>query len=213
MSETVVNKGLLRSLAKMPVPEHTGIYNLHLQASATLGTAGVRASVKLPPGIDRDEWLASQLVGIFTEVGQVMCVLMDICCEGTCPRMSAGKHVLYNWADETDPTPRPLPAKEYMRTLMEYAQTRLEDRKLLPIDGSPLPPEFHGLLTTLCKRFFRVYAHAYISHFQVIDDHDAQGHLNFCFKHFLFFVLEFDLLSKEEMQPLEQLIARFVAGQ
>ena len=39
----------------------------------------------------------------------------------------------------------------------------------------------------------------------------AEPHLNTCFKHFIFFVLEFDLMSEKEYEPLKELIASFIA--
>ena len=32
-----------------------------------MGTAGVRESVKLPPGISENEWIAAQALGVFEE--------------------------------------------------------------------------------------------------------------------------------------------------
>lgn len=209
--ETIqTNKHWLRNLTKQPVPSHSGIYKLHLQTKATIDSAAVRDSVKLPPGIDTDEWIASQLVGIYEEVVQLINVLEDVCSEESCPRMSAGKHTHYSWADEANPVPQQVSATEYMRRLAVYAEERLGDRALLPVDGSAFPPQFRQVASTLCKRFFRVYAHAYLSHFQVVRDHGAEGHLNCCYKHFLFFVMEFRLVSKGDMQPLWDLSERFL---
>ena len=35
-------------------------------------------------------------------------------------------------------------------------------------------------------------------------------HLNTCFKHFFYFVLEFDLIQKEELRPLQELIDKLI---
>jgi len=210
MAETTQQAKLswIRTVARMPVPAHTGIYKLHLQAEATLNAAAACEAVKLPVGIDENEWIAAQMVGIFEEVCNLVSVLDDLC---TCPRMSAGKHVHYSWADETNPQPRALTATQYMNTLVTYAESHLKDRELLPIDNAPFPPRFRQVMQTLCKRFFRVYAHAFLSHFQEISEGGVEAELNFCFKHFLQFVLEFDLVDRRDMQPLEQLIQKFTA--
>jgi len=195
-------------MARLPVPAHTGLYKLHLQADATLNAAGAYEAVRLPVGIDENEWIAAQMVGVFEQVCNLVSVLDDIC---NCPRMSAGKHVQYNWADEKNPQPQELTATQYMNTLVTYAESHLSDRELLPVDNSAFPPRFRQVMATLCKRFFRVYAHAFLSHFQELSEGGVQAELNFCFKHFLFFVLEFDLVDRRVMQPLEQLIQKFEA--
>lgn len=60
-------------------------------------------------------------------------------------------------------------------------QAILSDRSKLPVDGSLVPPEFQ------------------------------RAPLNFIFRHFLSFVLEFELVSKSDMEPLMQLVQRFTA--
>jgi len=40
----------------------------------------------------------------------------------------------------------------------------------------------------------------------------ANAHLNTCFKHFVYFILEFQLVSKEELAPLKKLIVKFAAS-
>ena len=39
----------------------------------------------------------------------------------------------------------------------------------------------------------------------------ADSHLNTCFKHFIFFVLEFELIDSKELEPLQELIDNMLA--
>ena len=51
---------------------------------------------------------------------------------------------------------------------------------------------------------FRVYAHIYYCHFERMGQLGAEPHLNTCFKHYMYFVYEFDLIPrKEELEPLQ----------
>lgn len=59
---------------------------------------------------------------------------------------------------------------------------------------------------TILKRLFRVYAHIYHEHFSHVVDLMEQAHLNTSFKHFIFFVQEFNLIDKRELAPLQELI-------
>ncbi|CAE7208177.1 mobA [Symbiodinium natans] len=190
-------------------PPHRGGHVLHLQAQETLGTSDIRASVKRPNSVDEDTWIASQSKVIFEEAVRVVSFISDICTDHTCPIMSAGEKVHYHWADETTTVPELLPAPQYMRRLVEWADAKLLDKDLLPSDGSPMPPELRPALAQILRRLFRVYAHAYVHHFQLIHDSGAEAHLNCNFKHFLFFVLEFNLVSMDEMLPLDGLIRKF----
>lgn len=59
---------------------------------------------------------------------------------------------------------------------------------------------------TILKRLFRVYAHIYHEHFGQVVDLSEEAHLNTSFKHFIFFVQEFNLIDKRELAPLQELI-------
>eukprot|EP00448_Togula_jolla_P023830 CAMPEP_0170590060 /NCGR_PEP_ID=MMETSP0224-20130122/11668_1 /TAXON_ID=285029 /ORGANISM="Togula jolla, Strain CCCM 725" /LENGTH=238 /DNA_ID=CAMNT_0010913831 /DNA_START=55 /DNA_END=771 /DNA_ORIENTATION=+ len=206
---TVNNKqGLFQKLTQ-PFPEHTGIFKLHMQASATMGTAEVREAVKLPPYVQEDEWIVAKTLGIYEEVTHVVSLMEDLC--GECKLMNAGKCITYAWANADGSQSRKVTAKEYMRNLLDFANEVLSDRELIPLDGRdfPDPEAFRKTIKVVLKRTFRVYAHAYIVHFQKIRDLDVEGQMNYCFKHFLFFVREFDLVTEKEMEPLMDLIRKF----
>jgi len=55
--------------------------------------------------------------------------------------------------------------------------------------GAPFPPNFRDVVKTILKRLFRVYAHIYHSHFQMIMNLEEVKHLNTCFKHFTLFIM------------------------
>ncbi len=70
----------------------------------------------------------------------------------------------------------------------------------------PFPRNFRDIVKQIFKRLFRVYAHIYYSHFHKIVSLGEEAHLNTCFKHFYYFICEFNLVDKKEMQPLQELI-------
>lgn len=72
-----------------------------------------------------------------------------------------------------------------------------------PLADVPFPKTFKGTVKNIFKRLFRVYAHIYYSHFEKIVELKAEAHLNTCFKHFIYFVLQFDLVEAKELAPLE----------
>jgi MOB kinase activator 1 len=64
------------------------------------------------------------------------------------------------------------------------------------------------------KRLFRVYAHIYYCHFERMSSLGAEPHLNTCFKHYMYFVYEFNLIpNRQELQPLQELIDKLIPGQ
>lgn len=98
-------------------------------------------------------------------------------------------------------------ASEYVQLLTQWVNAQLSDNALFPADGrTPYPPNFKHVVGLVCKRLFRVYAHLYHNHFRQVVEIGAEAHLNTCFKRFLFFVQEFELVALRELAPLKKLI-------
>eukprot|EP00930_Biecheleria_cincta_P058222 TRINITY_DN4407_c0_g1_i1.p1 TRINITY_DN4407_c0_g1~~TRINITY_DN4407_c0_g1_i1.p1 ORF type:complete len:216 (-),score=42.31 TRINITY_DN4407_c0_g1_i1:3-650(-) len=190
----------------------TGSYPASLVAEASLGTEDVRASVVKPSHVDEDTWIASKSKLILEEVVRVVHLLEDLCTDESCPVMCAGKDTKYSWADEANPNPVQLTAPEYMRVLVDWAHSKLFSKELIPVDGSPMPRNLRSNLSIIFRRVFRVYAHVYRHHLEPIRSCGAEAHINCCFKHFLYFVLHFRLVTRAEMAPLDSLIKK-MAGE
>ena len=74
-----------------------------------------------------------------------------------------------------------------------------------------------------------MYAHIYHQHFKVINEIllalvlcfnvqeivslGEEAHLNTSFKHFVYFIQEFELIDKKELAPLQELIDRLTSLQ
>jgi len=188
-------------------------FQLHQHAQATLGAGRLRDAVKLPKGEDLHDWLAVNLTDFYNEVSLLYGVLADVCTPTCCPTMSAGPRYEYKWADGVRiKKPIRCTAPKYMDYMMNWAQTTLEDESIFPIRvGEPFPANIHSVICSIFKRLFRVYAHMYVLHFASIQEMGAEPHLNTCFRHFMLFVREFDLIEPQELAPLRTLIDKIYA--
>ena len=93
---------------------------------------------------------------------------------------------------------------------MTWVQEQLDDESIFPSKvGVPFQKKFPTLVSTIFKRLFRVYAHIYHSHFPQVIELGSEAHLNTSFKHFIYFVLEFDLIQRKELEPMQELIDTF----
>ncbi|NXS13074.1 MOB1A kinase, partial [Neodrepanis coruscans] len=127
-------------------------------------------------------------------------------------------------------------APKYIDYLMTWVQDQLDDETLFPskigkcspgaqggtsqrvtvttppchcpIPGVPFPKNFMSVAKTILKRLFRVYAHIYHQHFDSVMRLQEEAHLNTSFKHFIFFVQEFNLIDRRELAPLQELIEK-----
>ena len=140
-------------------------------------------------------------------------LIEDNLTEEAFPSMTAGPKYEYFWQDETEyKTPTQLPAKKYIQRLLAWVDEYLSDASVFPTDSDMVfPDNFRSVVQRIFRRLFRIYAPIYYHHWDSIRSMGADAHLNTCFKHFIFFVRRFDLISSEELAPLDELIASFLA--
>jgi MOB kinase activator 1 len=182
--------------------------------------------VKLPHGQDRSEWLAINTVDFFNQINLLYGCISEFCTNESCPIMSAGKKYEYLlWAESSkNSKPSTCSAPEYVNKLLEWIGTchllnanplieqQLDNEALFPSSGN-FPANFEStVIKTIFKRMFRVYSHIYYSHMEKIENIGEDAHLNTCFKHFIYFVKEFDLVDEQEQKPLANVIEQIMAG-
>jgi MOB kinase activator 1 len=188
--------------------------NLHktIQATmkATLGGGELRQAVKLPEGEEMNEWIAVNTVHFYNAANMIYGTCAEFCTEKECPTMCAGRNE-YLWKDGVNyKKPTRVSAPVYIDLLLNWVSDQISDPNIFPVDeDAKFPRNFMSIVKNIYKRLFRLYAHIYWQHFAKMKAIGANAHLNTCFKHFVFFILEFNLVSKQAMAPLEKFIAKF----
>ncbi|XP_076990715.1 MOB kinase activator 1A isoform X1 [Tamandua tetradactyla] len=149
-------------------------------------------------------------VDFFNQINMLYGTITEFCTEASCSVMSAGPRYEYHWADGTNiKKPIKCSAPKYIDYLMTWVQDQLDDETLFPSKiGVPFPKNFMSVAKTILKRLFRVYAHIYHQHFDSVMQLQEEAHLNTSFKHFIFFVQEFNLIDRRELAPLQELIEK-----
>ncbi|KAK9479278.1 Mob1/phocein [Lipomyces japonicus] len=183
-------------------------FQLRQYAEATLGSGSLRLAVLLPEGEDLNEWLAVNTVDFYNQINMLYGTVTEFCSPRSCPEMKATDEYEYLWQDsEKYKRPTKLSAPDYIENLMNWVQSYFESDSVFPSKiGVPFPRNFGQIIRTIFKRLFRVYAHIYCSHFEVITELGMQPHLNTSLKHFVFFAKEFDLIDRKDFGPLNELI-------
>jgi hypothetical protein len=69
----------------------------------------------------------------------------------------------------------------------------------------PFPAKFMVIVKQIYTRMFRIFAIIYTHHFSKLEELGAVAHLNTSFKHYLFFVWEFDLVDVRETDALREI--------
>ncbi|MEW5317591.1 MAG: hypothetical protein WDW38_008876 [Sanguina aurantia] len=136
----------------------------------------------------------------------------EFCTDRTCEVMSAGGKYEYLWADGVKvKKPVRLSAPEYIDKLFDWIETQVDDEAVFPQQfGAAFPHNFMDVTKTIYKRMFRVYAHIYHSHYVQVCSLGEDAHFNTCFKHFIFFTLNYNLVDEKELVPLQELIDKYM---
>lgn len=186
-------------------------YSLHKQAQASLNSGiNLRQVVKLPKGEDSNDWLAVHVVDFFNRINLIYGTVCEQCTPESCPTMSGGPKFEYLWQDgKKYKKPTHLPATEYVSLLMDWIETQINDEHLFPVTTDiPFPKTFEAQCKKILTRLYRVFVHVYVHHFDRIMSIGAEPHVNTCYKHFYYFVTEFNLINEKEFAPLQEMTRR-----
>lgn len=178
-----------------------------LRTVETLRLGDLRLAVRLPEGEDLNEWIAKNLIDFYHQVSMIYATITEFCTNENCPVMSAGSGFKYLWYDESTAKPVELSAPQYIIKLFRWIDNQIENEAIFPSAmTTPFPENFMGIVTNIMRRLFRVYAHVYYHHLQHFSALGTDKHLNTSFKHFILFVSEFNLISKDQLEPLSDMI-------
>uniref|UniRef100_A0AAY5EWR3 MOB kinase activator 3A n=1 Tax=Electrophorus electricus TaxID=8005 RepID=A0AAY5EWR3_ELEEL len=87
--------------------------------------------------------------------------------------------------------------------LMDWIEMQINNEQIFPTNvGTPFPKSFFQVAKKILSRLFRVFVHVYIHHFDRVSQMGAEAHVNTCYKHFYYFVTEFNLIDHKELEPL-----------
>jgi len=189
------------------LPPNSRYSPLLLERQKTLGSSDLWEQVKLPEGANEDEWIAIAVIDFFNDLNLLTMALKDCCTRETCPRMCAGQYSFAWYDGKRVMVPTKMSAPDYFEHLLTWTEEELSDEKFLPVNvGEPFPPNFRKRVRVIFKRLFRIYAHVFHSHYKDLEEGDADAHLNHSFKHFIYFVKEFNLIDAAELSPLKELV-------
>ncbi|KAI6176293.1 Mob1/phocein family protein [Aphelenchoides bicaudatus] len=192
------------------------LHKLHKYAEATLN-AGIdlKQVVKLPDDEKFDDWLAVNTVDFFNRVNLLYGTISDACTPQSCPTMSGGTKYEYLWQDDINyKKPTRLPAPDYMNLLMDWIELRINNEAVFPSCPSvPFPADFRAICSKILSRLYRVFVHIYIHHHEVLSQIGAEPHANTLYKHFYYFVVEHNLISRKELNALKDLTERLTGEQ
>jgi len=164
------------------------------------------AYVRLPVGVDQDEWLATHTISFFEHVNLLYSCLSEYCNVTDCSSMYGPHQSQYYWLDEKGKKTK-TPAACYVDFVMTFVHKLITDESVFPTKyGNTFPPNFLSLVKRAWRYLFHVIAHIYAAHFAQLFSLQLHPHLHTLFVHFSVFNKEFGLVEEEETRVLDDLL-------
>lgn len=185
-----------------------------------------RSLVELPRGEMLQEWLAFSINSFFKYSAAMFSIFADECTDESCPAMTVGRDTEYLWVDievsagqageGSDPDgvvnyrvsePRVLPAHQYILLMLDWVRSTLQDPAIFPVDPSDrFPEDFVPTCQRILRRLVRIFEHAYHMHFGLFQKVGCVTHVNTCCRYMVEFGRRFELLTDEDLEPIEDLV-------
>jgi MOB kinase activator 1 len=147
-------------------------------------------------------------VDFFNEVS----LIWGITCETQMPAFGAGEGFPlgfeYLWADGVKiKTPIRCSSTEYVDYVMSWVEEQINNEQVFVTSSdSQFPRNYVAIVKQIFTRLFRIFAIIYTQHFSRLEELGAVAHLNTSFKHFCFFIWEFDLVDPRELGALQDIV-------
>jgi hypothetical protein len=163
----------------------------------SLAECNIHELIRQPTGVDKNEWIANNIVAFFNHVNALYNAMCVFCTATTCPIMTGPQNSSYLWVDERNKKYK-YPAPQYIELSMMYIQKTLSDETILPtrLDQS-FPLYFDSLVRKMVRLLFHAVAHLYAAHYCQIVELQLHPHLNSLFLHFISFLITSNIISSD----------------
>lgn len=192
---------------QQPVPLPLFLCDPYVKTALVKGS--FKTIVQLPKYVDYGEWLALNIFELFNNLNRFYGVISEYVTPEAYPTMNAGPNTNYLWVDGTGQAVN-LPACQYIDYVITWISNKINDQSVFPTkSGGAFPPNFLKDCKNISRQMFRIFAHIYHNHFDKIVHLSLEAHWNSFFAHFISFIKEFNLIDRNELEPLLPLIENF----
>ncbi|XP_035674246.1 MOB kinase activator 2-like isoform X1 [Branchiostoma floridae] len=191
---------------KKPVIEEKKEYLDQQYVQAAITDQDLRIIVRLPEGIDQDEWLATNTISFFHNINLLYSTISEYCTSSTCPNMSGPGNTQYTWYDEKGKKTK-CSAAQYVDYVMSFMDKHITDESVFPTKfGHTFPNGFEATVKKFFRLLLHVISHIYHAHYRELVHLDVHAHMNSAFAHFILFTHEFRLIDPKETVVLDDLV-------
>mmetsp|Transcript_7397 Transcript_7397/g.9692 ORF Transcript_7397/g.9692 Transcript_7397/m.9692 type:complete len:239 (+) Transcript_7397:241-957(+) len=177
-----------------------------------LSKNGIVQYIFKPPNDTESGWISANTVEFFNEVTTLygLCI-DDVNRKSFQPGEGFPKSMLYTWDRKVETNLKDfsfLTGPQYLALTFSWIESLMRDESLFPQDNENpniFSPDFSCVIKDVYKELLRSYSILYQLYDECIVDHpsshasentiEAHKELNRCFKHFIYFALEWNLID------------------
>ncbi|CAF1625701.1 unnamed protein product [Adineta ricciae] len=163
----------------------------------SLAECNIHDLIRQPAGVDKNEWIANNIVAFFNHVNALHNAMCDFCTPATCPTMTGPQNSSYSWLDERNKKVR-YSAPQYIDLSMMFIQKTLSDETIFPTRlDQHFPLYFDSHVRKMVRLLFHAVAHLYAVHYHQLIELQLHPHLNSLFLHFISFLITSNIISSD----------------
>ncbi|KAJ3237387.1 MOB member 4, phocein [Chytriomyces hyalinus] len=164
-----------------------------IQHVLAVDNSDIEAIVRLPEGVDPAVWQCEHLRQLCLQLNQLVALLIPECLPSNedCREMKAGE---WQYLCAAHVSPQPCSAIDYIIHTLDGATALLNSSKFFP-SRATIPMSSHKHFSSIARRLYRIFAHAWFHHREIFDDFENETCL---YKRFLFLsTIEFQLIPEK----------------
>jgi hypothetical protein len=163
----------------------------------SLAECNIHELIRQPAGVDKNEWIANNIVAFFNHVNALYNAMCGFCTKTTCPVMTGPQNSSYLWVDERNKKVK-YSAPQYIDLSMMFIQKTLSDETIFPTKlDQQFPLYFDSLVRKMVRLLFHAVAHLYAVHYRQLIELQLHPHLNSLFLHFISFLITSNIISSD----------------
>ena len=174
--------------------------NVFYELLAKIPSMNIKDFVVLPNDTELEKWLIVVTMEICNELCKIYDIISDKCDGVLCPCMNIGhKYVCkLNFKKKKNQN---CTAKEYILEFFDYVRYICK-HEMNSLDGN----DIQFIIYDICRRISFIFGHIYYTHLNIITTLKLDLRLNVCFKHYLYFIFEYELVNNMDLKPIKKLI-------
>lgn len=174
--------------------DNTKTYLDEEYVSQIIVDGNLQGLVECPVCIEKDEWLAVNLMQFCNKLNTFLGCLMQ-------QQTKETQKLALVYIDDKGKKIKCSSFNTFCDYNMTFLQAQLDDTELFPtLPGTTFPDRFHDAIKRMARCIGDVLTQIYVVQFAALELLDLVGHLNTFLLHFIYFVETFELIPQKERE-------------